>query len=186
MTTTLVLGGVRSGKSRYAEHLMGDAGPVTYVAPAPAPDGSDPEWDARVARHQADRPEHWTTLETTDLVGAIQHATMPLVIDCLGTWLTRVFDDLAGWEASPHREWVLDAAMSELVRAWSEAEVDVVAVSNEVGLGVVPPMASGRLFRDSLGRLNARMSAVSDRVVLVVAGRVLDLSEAPVVGPTGP
>jgi adenosylcobinamide kinase/adenosylcobinamide-phosphate guanylyltransferase len=185
VTTTLVLGGVRSGKSRYAEHLLRDVGPVTYVAPAMAPDGSDPEWDARVARHQADRPEHWTTLETTDLVGAIQHATTPLVIDCLGTWLTRVFDDLAGWDPSPHREWVLDAAMTELARAWAQAQVDVVAVSNEVGLGVVPPMPSGRLFRDELGRLNARMAAASDRVVLVVAGRVLDLSDAPVVGQDG-
>jgi adenosylcobinamide kinase/adenosylcobinamide-phosphate guanylyltransferase len=150
------------------------------------PDGTDPDWDARVARHQADRPEHWTTLETTDLVGALKTATTPLVIDCLGTWLTRVFDDLAGWDPSPHREWVLDAAVDELTRAWTAAEVDVVAVSNEVGLGVVPPMPSGRVFRDELGRLNARMASVSDRVVLVVAGRVLDLSEAPVVGRDGP
>jgi adenosylcobinamide kinase/adenosylcobinamide-phosphate guanylyltransferase len=181
VTTTLVLGGVRSGKSRYAEQLLAEAGPVTYVAPANVPDGSDPEWDARVARHQADRPSHWTTVETTDLVGAITTATTPVVIDCLGTWLTRVFDDLAGWEPSPHRGWVLDAAMKELAQAWEKAPVDVVAVSNEVGLGVVPPMASGRMFRDELGRLNALISAASDRVVLVVAGRVLDLSGAPVV-----
>jgi adenosylcobinamide kinase/adenosylcobinamide-phosphate guanylyltransferase len=182
VTTTLVLGGVRSGKSRYAEHLLADVGPVTYVAPASVPDGSDPEWDARVARHQAQRPDHWDTLETTDLVGAIRAATNPLVIDCLGTWLARVFDDLAGWEPSPHREWVLDAAVDELAHAWSKAPVDVVAVSNEVGLGVVPPMPSGRIFRDELGRLNARMASESDRVVLVVAGRVLDLSAAPIVG----
>jgi adenosylcobinamide kinase/adenosylcobinamide-phosphate guanylyltransferase len=182
MTTTLVLGGVRSGKSRYAEQLLAEAGPVTYVAPATVPDGSDPDWDARVARHQADRPAHWTTVETTDLVGSIRTAATPLVIDCLGTWLTRVFDDLAGWEPSPHREWVLDAAMTELTEAWAKAPVDAVAVSNEVGLGVVPPMASGRMFRDELGRLNARMAAASDRVLLVVAGRVLDLSDAPSVG----
>lgn len=75
--------------------------------------------------------------------------------------------------------------MTELARAWAQAQVDVVAVSNEVGLGVVPPMPSGRLFRDELGRLNARMAAASDRVVLVVAGRVLDLSDAPVVGQDG-
>ncbi len=96
-----------------------------------------------------------------------------------------MFDDLAGWDPSPHREWVLDAAMTELARAWAQAPVDVVAVTNEVGLGVVPPMPSGRLFRDELGRLNARMAAASDRVVLVVAGRVLDLSTAPVVGQDG-
>src|SRR5207253_9654392 len=111
----------------------------------------------------------------------IEHANTPLLVDCLGTWLTRVFDDLAGWEPSPHREWVVEAAMSELVQAWSQSPVDLVAVTNEVGLGVVPPMPSGRLFRDELGRLNARVSAVSDRVVLVVAGRALDLSGAPVV-----
>jgi adenosylcobinamide kinase / adenosylcobinamide-phosphate guanylyltransferase len=116
------------------------------------------------------------------LVGAIRSATTPLLIDCLGTWLTRVVDDLAGWEPSPHRGWVLDAAVGELVQAWSQAPVDAVAVSNEVGLGVVPATPVGRFFRDELGRLNARISAVSDRVALVVAGRVLDLSDAPVVG----
>jgi adenosylcobinamide kinase / adenosylcobinamide-phosphate guanylyltransferase len=182
MTTTLVLGGVRSGKSRYAENLLRDAGPVTYVAPGPVADGTDPDWDARIARHQAQRPDHWTTVETSDLVGVLSTATTPVLIDCLGTWLTSVIDELVGWEPSPHREWVLDAAVGELARAWSAAEVDVVAVTNEVGLGVVPPMASGRLFRDELGRLNARVSAVSERVVLVVAGRALDLSGAPVVG----
>ena len=182
MTSTLVLGGVRSGKSRYAASLLDASSPVTYVAPGPVPDGSDPEWDARVSRHQHDRPEKWTTVETTDLVGTIRSATTPLLVDCLGTWLTRVVDDLAGWEPTPHRTWVLEAAVGELVRAWSQAPVDVVAVSNEVGLGVVPATSAGRFFRDELGRLNTRLAAVSDRVVLVVAGRVLDLSDAPVVG----
>jgi adenosylcobinamide kinase/adenosylcobinamide-phosphate guanylyltransferase len=185
MTTTLVLGGVRSGKSRYAAGLLDASSPVTYVAPGRVPDGTDPEWDARVARHQGDRPEKWTTLETTDLVGAIRSASTPLLVDCLGTWLTRVVDDLAGWEPSPHRGWVLDAAVGELVQAWSQAPVDVVAVSNEVGLGVVPATPAGRFVRDELGRLIDRISAVSDRVVLVVAGRVLDLSDAPVVGDDG-
>lgn len=183
MTTTLVLGGVRSGKSRYAAGLLDASSPVTYVAPGQVPDGSDPEWDARVARHRADRPEKWTTVETTDLVGVIRSATTPVLVDCLGTWLTRVVDELAGWDPTPHRGWVLEAAVGELVRAWSQAPVDVVAVSNEAGLGVVPATPSGRFFRDELGRLNTRLSAVSDRVVLVVAGRVLDLSGAPLVDP---
>lgn len=182
MTTTLVLGGVRSGKSRYAEQLLRGHTAVTYVAPGPVPDGSDPEWAARVARHRADRPAGWTTLETTDLVGALRTATTPLLVDCLGTWLARVVDDLEGWETPSATSAALGRQVSELVEAWASAAVDVVAVTNEVGLGVVPATVSGGLFRDELGRLNARLSAVSDRVCLVVAGRVLDLSHAPVVG----
>ncbi len=182
MTTTLVLGGVRSGKSRYAESLLTGNGPVTYVAPGAPVDGTDPEWDARIRHHQASRPDHWTTLETLDLVGALGQASQPVLIDCLGTWMTRVVDGLCGWHAPAHVSAVMALATHELLAAWGQAPVDVVAVSNEAGLGVVPPTASGRIFRDELGRLNAAVSAASDRVALVVAGRVLDLSGAPVVG----
>lgn len=182
MSTTLVLGGVRSGKSRYAVQLLGGHAAVTYVAPGPVPDGSDASWDARVARHRAERPASWTTLETSDVAGAIESATQPLVVDCLGTWLTRLVDDLDGWETPTETSAALIPAVDRLAAAWAAAPVDVVAVTNEVGLGVVPATVSGGLFRDELGRLNARLSAVSDHVVLVVAGRVLDLSRAPVVG----
>ena len=180
MSTTLVLGGVRSGKSRHAESLLRDRERVTYVATAAAHDASDPRWAERVARHRARRPPGWRTVETTDLAGVIGAATTPLLIDCLGVWLARTAD-LIGWDRDD-----LSMRLAEetevLLGAWGSVSVEVVAVSNEVGLGVVPPMPSGQVFRDELGSLNARLAAVSDRVHLVVAGRVIDLGDAPVVG----
>ena len=183
MTTTLVLGGARSGKSRYAEQLLRDRPGVLYVAPGPVADGSDPEWADRVAAHRSRRPASWQTLETGDLAGALRTATRPVLIDCLATWLARSVDEAGAWEDRDRAGAHLGALTRELVTAWRAATVDVVAVTNEVGMAVVPATASGRLFRDELGRLNAAVSAVSDRVALVVAGRVLDLSGCPVVEP---
>jgi adenosylcobinamide kinase/adenosylcobinamide-phosphate guanylyltransferase len=182
MTATLVLGGVRSGKSRYAEQLLREEPKVTYVAPGYPADPSDPQWAQRVVNHQARRPDHWSTLETLDLAGAIREATTPLLIDCLGLWLTRFLDGIGGWESPREASIAVAWAVRDLADAWTHAPTDVVAVTNEVGLGVVPSTPAGGLFRDELGRLNATLSAVSDRVFLVAAGRVLDLSNAPVVG----
>jgi adenosylcobinamide kinase/adenosylcobinamide-phosphate guanylyltransferase len=185
MTTTLVLGGVRSGKSRYAEHLLAGRPQVSYVAPGPVPDGTDASWTERVRMHRARRPAGWDTVEGVGaaLPGLVRGATAPLLVDCLGTWLTRLVDERAGWDDPAAAAAALAGPVQELVDAWREAPVDIVAVSNEVGLGVVPSTAAGGLFRDELGRLNTALSAASDRVVLVVAGRVLDLSAAPLVAP---
>ena len=171
----LVTGGVRSGKSRHAEELLKDAAGVTYVAPGRATDGSDPDWDARVARHRARRPAHWHTVETTDLVQAIRRAAGPVLIDCLGTWLTAVMDGENLWEASTQEVLqVIDAKLDSLCVALARVPVAVV-VTNEVGLGVVPAHRSGVLFRDLLGTTNQRVAAVCDDVHLVIAGRVLTL-----------
>ena len=170
----LVTGGVRSGKSRHAEGLMGDRERVTYVAAGPVPTDDDPDWAARVAEHRARRPAHWSTRETTDLAAVIGEGGATLV-DCLGTWLTAVVDELEGWTEEP-TGWrpELDRRLDALVEAVAAAD-DVVLVTNEVGLGVVPAHASGRLFRDLLGTVNQRVGAVCDEVHLVVAGRVLTL-----------
>ena len=94
----LVTGGVRSGKSTHAEALIGDE-PATYVAPGPTPDAeADADWAARVAAHRARRPASWATLETQDLVDAIRGAEHPVLVDCLGTWLTAVIDAEDAWE----------------------------------------------------------------------------------------
>jgi adenosylcobinamide kinase/adenosylcobinamide-phosphate guanylyltransferase len=168
----LVTGGVRSGKSRHAESLLADRETVRYVAPGPVPSADDPDWAARVAEHQARRPGHWTTVESADLAAAIDPHE-PNLVDCLGTWLTAVVDELDGWAAEP-AGWQpeLDRRLDDLVAAVAKAD-DVVLVTNEVGLGVVPAHASGRLFRDLLGTVNQRVGAVCDEVHLVVAGRVL-------------
>jgi adenosylcobinamide kinase/adenosylcobinamide-phosphate guanylyltransferase len=95
----LVTGGVRSGKSFHAESLLLAAPGVTYLAPGPVADqDSDPDWAARVARHQERRPGHWETLESRDLATAISDGEGALLIDCLGTWLTSQIDELDGWD----------------------------------------------------------------------------------------
>jgi adenosylcobinamide kinase/adenosylcobinamide-phosphate guanylyltransferase len=188
---TLVLGGVRSGKSHVAERLLAESPSVTYVATGPLPSPDDPEWAERVRLHRERRPSHWTTVETTDLPGALRHATTPVLVDCLGTWLTSVLDDVGAWSDEPHDAepvWRtrFDDTVDELVDAWHAAVVPVVAVSNEVGSGVVPGTASGRLFADELGRLNTRLSLASERVLLVVAGRGIDVAGAGGAAAQGP
>jgi adenosylcobinamide kinase/adenosylcobinamide-phosphate guanylyltransferase len=181
VSTTLVLGGARSGKSRYAESLLRVHPKVTYVAPGPVPDGSDPEWAQRIAAHRSRRPAQWTTVETTDLATVIRAAEHPVLIDCLGTWLAHLVDDIDAWQDHHRAQSHLEVETARLLDALDSASVEVVLVTNEVGWSVVPATASGRMFRDDLGRLNAAVSAASDHVALVVAGRVLDLSAAPVV-----
>lgn len=176
-TKILVTGGVRSGKSRHAEALFADEPQVTYLAPGGAADpAADPEWAARVALHQARRPPHWTTVETVDVAAALRRTEGPVLLDCLGTWLTGTIDRLGTWD-QPLSEWqpVIDGEIEELVQAWRDASGPLVAVTNEVGWGLVSEHRSGRIFTDLLGRVNAEIAAASDRVTLVIAGRTLHL-----------
>ncbi|CAN7355637.1 bifunctional adenosylcobinamide kinase/adenosylcobinamide-phosphate guanylyltransferase [Terrabacter sp. LjRoot27] len=179
-TTTLVTGPVRSGKSRHAEDLVEGHDDVTYVATGRRADASDPEWSRRVEDHRTRRPATWRTLETTDVAGAIEAATGPVLVDCLGTWLTALVDE-AGWDDLVAAAGAVRREADGLVEALCAATVPVVVVTNEVGWSLVPTTASGRLFQDELGRLNALVATVAARVHLVVAGRVVDLSDAPVV-----
>ena len=166
----LVLGGARSGKSRYAEQLLRRRTDVDYVACGLPADGSDPEWDARVALHRGRRPSSWRTLETVDLPAVLRSPGPPVLLDCLSTWLARAMDDTGVWTEAPDAGARLAAAMDAVTAAWTDAARPVVAVSNEVGSGVVPATASGRRYRDELGVLNARIAAASDRVWLMTAG----------------
>ncbi len=174
---TLVTGGVRSGKSTRAESLLTQEVSVTYVAPGQLPDPvADAEWAERVALHQARRPAHWKTVETVEVAAAVSAAPGAVLLDCLGTWVTAVMDQLQGWER-PTGQWrpEFDARVRDLATAWRLAPGPLVAVTNEVGMGVVPEHRSGRLFRDLLGTVNQQIAAVSDDVLLVIAGRVLRL-----------
>jgi histidinol-phosphate aminotransferase len=168
----LVLGGSRSGKSRHAEQLLAAAAPVTYVATAQG-DPADPEWTARIDRHRARRPAGWSTAETTDPAKLIHQADAgALLIDSITTWLAQVMDDCGCWsEVRPEdADLRLGDALDTLIDAWAAAAVTVVAVSDEVGSGIVPATASGRRFRDALGELNQRLAAAADEVWLVTAG----------------
>lgn len=171
----LVTGGVRSGKSRHAEALLAGRAEVTYVAAGPAPDGEDADWAARIVAHRARRPATWTTEETLDVAGALARAAGPVLVDCLGTWLTGIIDARGLWEADPATVTsAIEAELDVLVEA-VRARPEVVLVTNEVGLGVVPEHRSGRLFRDLLGTVNQRVAEACDEVHLVIAGRVLVL-----------
>jgi adenosylcobinamide kinase/adenosylcobinamide-phosphate guanylyltransferase len=166
----LVLGGARSGKSRFAEDMLRRRADVDYVACGLVPDGSDAEWGDRIAMHRARRPATWRTLETIDLPGVLGTPGRPVLLDCLSTWLARTMDDCGIWSGAPDADGRLTAAVDAVVDAWTAAVRPVTAVSNEVGSGIVPATASGRRFRDELGVLNARVAARSDRVWLMTAG----------------
>src|SRR4029453_16463326 len=89
----LITGGVRSGKSRYAETLLAESSEVTYIATGPVPDpANDPEWAARIVDHRAQRPAHWSTIETSDVAGMLRSVPGEILVDCLGTWLTAIID----------------------------------------------------------------------------------------------
>ena len=168
MSRVLVLGGSRSGKSAHAEHLVGDRTDVVYLA-ASSGDPADAEWAARVAAHRARRPAGWTTLETTAPSELLRRGTV--LVDSVTTWVTALMDETGVWDeadaAAPGR---LADRCDALVNNWVMTPAHVVAVSDEVGLGVVPETRSGRLFRDTLGTVNQRLAATADEVWFVVAG----------------
>lgn len=178
----LVTGGVRSGKSAHAEALYAGRDDIVYVAPGPtATEDPDPDWVTRLAAHRLRRPPSWTTLETRDLAtavgpGAGAAESTPVLVDCLGTWLTAVLDEEQAWtRPAAAQQAALGARLDALVAALTATTREVVLVTNEVGLGVVPAHRSGRVFRDLLGTVNQRVAVPCDEVHLVVAGRVLRL-----------
>ncbi|MFF5590445.1 bifunctional adenosylcobinamide kinase/adenosylcobinamide-phosphate guanylyltransferase [Streptomyces althioticus] len=174
---TLVLGGARSGKSVEAERRLESFSEVLYVATGGSRNG-DTEWAARVSAHQERRPGSWRTVETCDLVPLLKDDGPPLLVDCLSLWLTDAMDAVGAWDDA---EWADggERALRDRVRALTDAVREtrrtVVAVSNEVGSGIVPATASGRRYRDELGRLNAAFAAECEQVLLVVAGQALVL-----------
>lgn len=170
-TRTLVLGGVRSGKSGVGEALLAEHTEVRYIATGPTLT-SDAEWVARVEEHRRRRDERYTTVETTDLTTEL--STTPDVatlVDDLGNWLAADIDATNGWESPIDRS----DRTKQLCAAISAVTADLVIISPEVGLAPVPSTAVGRAFQDELGALNSAVAAVCDRVLLVVAGRVVEL-----------
>jgi adenosyl cobinamide kinase/adenosyl cobinamide phosphate guanylyltransferase len=157
---TLVLGGARSGKSRYAESVIAALPPPwAYVATAEA---GDAEMAERIAAHRSRRGPNWHTIDAPrDLSAALKACRgQPVLVDCLTLWLSNLM--LA--EAD------IDAETALLEQALAAATAPVVLVANEVGSGIVPEYPLGRRFRDLQGILNQRIAARADRVVLVVAG----------------
>jgi adenosylcobinamide kinase/adenosylcobinamide-phosphate guanylyltransferase len=169
-SVTLVLGGVRSGKSHWAQDLAERSTRVAFVATAQA---YDPEMQEKIRRHQEDRPSHWQTFEEPlELASVInQHAGEfdVMLVDCLTFFVSNLLDAI---ETDPSS---MERRIHGLLEALRSAQTSVVLVSNEVGSGVVPEYPSGRIFRDALGELNQRVAAIADNVVLMVAGLPLAL-----------
>jgi adenosylcobinamide kinase/adenosylcobinamide-phosphate guanylyltransferase len=193
MSLYVLTGGARSGKSALAERLAASRGAAVTVAVAGSA-ADDPEMARRIARHRADRPASWRTLEL-DAAMLVDHRWLHelppndvLLLDCLGTLAAALLAaaiplpdepsaDAAPIDASVESE--LDATLAALVAALGERTADTVVVTNEVGDGLVPAYPAGRLFRDALGRANRALVDRADGAWLVVAGRALDLSAAP-------
>jgi adenosylcobinamide kinase/adenosylcobinamide-phosphate guanylyltransferase len=178
---TLLLGGARSGKSHEAERMLAAVPVVRYVATGGRRE-DDPEWTARIEVHRSRRPAGWTTVETSDVATELgRDDPSPVLVDCLSLWLADRLDLSGTWEHQPgtaqHAAALacVQAELDDLVRAIRDTRATIVLVSNEVGSGVVPEHSSGRLYRDLLGRLNARVAEECDDVALLVAGRVLRL-----------
>jgi adenosylcobinamide kinase/adenosylcobinamide-phosphate guanylyltransferase len=167
---TLVLGGARSGKSRYAQTLaMASPPPWIYIATAEA---LDAEMRMRIEAHQRMRGDGWLTTEApVDLASAVAEApeSVPLLIDCLTLWLSNVM----------LRAHDVDEAIAAFEAALGAREAPTIAVANEVGLGIVPETPLGRAFRDRAGALNQRLAAKADRVVLMVAGLPMTVKASP-------
>jgi adenosylcobinamide kinase/adenosylcobinamide-phosphate guanylyltransferase len=170
----LVLGGARSGKSAHAEALLADEPAVDYVATATV-DPADAEWAERIARHRERRPANWHTIETRELADVLGADGPAALVDSITAWLTATMSAIGMWDGATGAGDELAHEVDRTVGAWAATPRRVIAVSDEVGSGVVPDTPSGRLFRDALGLLNQRLAASADEVWLVTAGIPLRL-----------
>ena len=167
---TLALGGIRSGKSQWAEAAIAEAlapdQSVRYLATGSAP-GDDAAWSQRVEQHRRRRPGHWSTVEAVDLATQLGRCTeVPTLVDDVGGWLTTTLDRRDAW-----RDGSVADDVDELVHAVADFRAPLVLVSPEVGLTVLPATEAGRRFADELGSLNQKLAGVCERVVLIVAGQ---------------
>ncbi|MFZ9481443.1 MAG: bifunctional adenosylcobinamide kinase/adenosylcobinamide-phosphate guanylyltransferase [Ilumatobacteraceae bacterium] len=166
---TLLVGGVRSGKSTRALRLAERSGsPVVFIATA---ERIDTDMDERIDRHRLERPDHWLTVEEPlDLGAAIRAAAAEatVVVDCLTVWMANLLHHVADESARA-------AMVDNLLAALDTRTATTVVVSNEVGMGIHPETELGRVYRDDLGRVNQRVASIADEVVLCVAGRTLRL-----------
>jgi adenosylcobinamide kinase/adenosylcobinamide-phosphate guanylyltransferase len=177
--TTLVLGGVRSGKSVFAEKLAQELDqPTLYLATAQA---TDPEMAERIRRHQESRSSNWITLEEPlDLAGALESALAApeppsvVLVDSLDVWVSNLLLKHEG-ETAATLESLVQFAIDQLLKVCSGSPAAFFLVSSEVGLTLVPPYPLGRRFQDLLGLVNQRVAAAANQVYLVVAGLPVEL-----------
>lgn len=173
---TLILGGARSGKSAHAEKLAATHGqPVLYVATGEA---RDEEMAARIEAHRKQRPASWVTLEAPQRVGQAiaNHVPSPVVlIDCVTLLASNSIVDLPETVDSVIAEAAVNAEIDALIETRAASSGIWYVISNEVGLGVVPPYPMGRVYRDALGRANQKLAAAADEVLFMIAGLPMKL-----------
>ncbi|WP_109473020.1 bifunctional adenosylcobinamide kinase/adenosylcobinamide-phosphate guanylyltransferase [Ornithinimicrobium cavernae] len=180
MATTLVLGAARNGKSAYAISLLAAHERVTYIATGPrALDGADPGSTARVEAERARRPAGWRTVETTGLSQALVFSRHPVLIDTLAHWVWRMLEQHDLWREPDSAIATLEPVLDELLVAYTALPHDIVAISDEVGWGGEAASEREATYRAVLSHVNHRFSAMSQRVHLIVGGRIVDLSDAP-------
>lgn len=167
----LVTGAASSGKSEWAEFLATQTQPnIIYVATAKV-DLSDPEWSAKIAKHQQRRPKTWqTVVAQTDLTSVITAAKPAdcLLVDSLGTWITNLLSE-------DQKEW--QRRSESFLNALKQTESRIILVGEETGWGVVPAYEMGRIFRDRLGKLIRQVGAFADPVYLVTGGHAMNLKQ---------
>jgi adenosylcobinamide kinase/adenosylcobinamide-phosphate guanylyltransferase len=177
---TLVLGGARSGKSEHAEALLPPKGAAVYLATA-ARNPGDADWEQRIQKHVARRPPCWRTIElgaAGELAARLAEPwEMPVLVDDLSAWLARLLDEEGAWDGDDVALRVARREVESLAAAVAGYPADLVLVSAEVGLGVIPASHSGRLFCDELGALNTRLARECHRASLLVAGIEVRLKE---------
>lgn len=173
---TFILGGARSGKSRYAQELAEKEAPDSTVLYIATGEPVDEEMEARIARHKQDRPKHWRTVEEPLAASRVvreESEAKIILIDCLTLFITNHFlgeGDRAHCETRNQDEAAAEAAVKDLIDAAKCCPASVVIVSNEVGMSLVPTTPLGRAFRDVAGRANQQVAAEANRVVFMVAG----------------
>jgi adenosylcobinamide kinase/adenosylcobinamide-phosphate guanylyltransferase len=168
----LILGGARSGKSRYAQQLAQSVGPrVLYVATARV---LDEEMERRVAVHRADRPAGWQTLEAPDHLDlafqGLKDTYDAILLDCVTLLLSGSFLPLPDDADEEELSLAAGEALSDLLKAMKNRPEPWIVVSNEIGLGIVPETLMGRVFRDVQGRANQQLAAIADEVYFMAAG----------------
>lgn len=181
----LILGGARSGKSSYAEALttrIAKQEPVLFIATATP---EDDEMRARIARHQAERPAHWLTVDApVDPASVLREhagAARVVLLDCVTLLVSNVLMGASHADFDEHTFDVMQAearvtaAIADLLSAYSAGDATLILVSNEVGMGIVPAYPLGRVYRDALGRANAQIAQVADAAILLVAGLPVEL-----------
>lgn len=182
MPTTLILGGTSHDQLRHARHLLPRDGEVNVVRVGGDPDSEKPGHRINAPRDLSDLPEGWTVQHTDDITRALLRGRCPSVVDGLDAWVIGMLDQWNGWEKPEKAAPKIEQAALEFSALWGQAPFDSVALSREgsMGLGVGDPKS--RIFVETLNKVNTIVTGVSKRTHLIVAGRVVDLSDAPVIG----